>query len=329
MPARKRKPRPAPGLKAFTVSRQPQRTPLDRKESTSELTKVERVATALRGQFFARFRQVRADSAAYFRKEMAYWPSTKRLMRIEPRDKFWIVPDDSDKIRWMRVVFTRFLDALSAKLAQPRKIEEFIRDLRLMRPNDEWVEREARKIWPLVTKECLLWAQVACDGRAEGRGWRAPGWLDNWPANLPPKALLTAARRGRLDGDGTALVLKHIVEQVKAPMEEAQRNALNNVRIRFAQAAAYQAGNAAASRHANRRSRRPDSLKTMVGILKKKYSADASDIEHMCNHLDQNSIPLPPAWRRLGKSRWHETWSDSSFRGRVKKYISNIQPTKN
>jgi chemotaxis protein histidine kinase CheA len=215
------------------VSRQPQRTLAQQKRSIEELSELEAAAAALREQFLARFRQIRTDSAAHFHKEMVCWPSTKRLMRIDPRDKFWIVPNDADHIRWMRGVFTRFLDALSAELAQPKTMERFINDLGLMRPHVDWVKREAREIWPLLRKECLLWAQVACDGQATGRDWRAPGWLHNWPADVPPKVLLTAARVERLDADRTARVVKEIAKRIKDRLAPVQESALDNLRVRL------------------------------------------------------------------------------------------------
>jgi hypothetical protein len=215
------------------VSKQPQRTPAPEKESIKELAELEDASAALREQFLGRFRKIHADSAAHFHKEMTYWPNTKRLMRIDRRDRFRIARNDADNIRWMRAVFARSLDALSAELAQPRQMEKFLDVLRLMRSDIEWVEREASKIGPLLRKECLLWAQVCCDGQAASRDWCAPGWLDNFPADLPPKALLSAARVKRLDGDCTARVLKEIANQIKKRLAPVQESALNNLRVRL------------------------------------------------------------------------------------------------
>lgn len=228
------------------MSRQPQSSPAQRRESIGKLPELEAASAALRNQFLAGFRQMCADSAANFHKEMAYWPTTKRLMRMDPQKKFWIVTDDVVQIRWMLDVFVRSLDDLSAKLANPRKMETFINGLGLMRPHIDWVEREARKIWPLLRKECLLWAQVACDGKAEGRGWRAPGWLDKWPDKLADKGLLSAARVECLDADGTTSVLKEIAKRIKDRIAPVQKSALDNLRVRlFLEETARQAANTA------------------------------------------------------------------------------------
>jgi hypothetical protein len=234
------------------VSRQPQSSPAQRKESIGELPELEAAAAALREQFLATFRRIRDDRATRFYKEMTHWPSTKQLMRQGKilRGELLFAPND---ILFMRKTFAKVLNDLSRNLTQP--IETFINNLRLMRRLDiEWMERGAGRIWPLLEGEYPIWAHVACDGQPADQDWRTPGWLEKWPADLPPKALLAAARGGRLDADRTAGVLKLVAEQIKAPMEQAQRSALNNACIQLAQQkeAARQAANAAPKSHSSR-----------------------------------------------------------------------------
>jgi len=86
-----------------------------------------------------------------------------------------------------------------------------------------------------LDNEYPIWAQIACDGHPADQDWRAPGWLDKWPADLPPKALLSAARVGRLDANRTGRVLKEIANQIKERLAPVQKSALDGLRVRFAQ----------------------------------------------------------------------------------------------
>jgi hypothetical protein len=111
----------------------------------------------------------------------------------------------------------------------------FVENLRQMRHDIVWIEREAKKFWPMNEMEYHVWIQIACYGKPAKQDWQAPGWLDNWPADLPPKTLLSAARSGRLDGDRTTRVLKQIGNRIRERLVAEQRSALNNLRVRFAQ----------------------------------------------------------------------------------------------
>ncbi len=117
----------------------------------------------------------------------------------------------------------------------PALMKWFVENLHQMRRDIVWIEREAEKFWPMDQMEYQIWTQIACNGKPAKHDWQAPGWLDNWPADLPPKALLSAARSGRLDDGRTARVLKQIGNRIRERLVAEQRTALNNLRVRFAQ----------------------------------------------------------------------------------------------
>src|ERR1019366_4009809 len=70
-PVAEKKPRLAPGPKAFIVSRQPQSSPAQRTESMGEIHEPEADGAAAREKFLATFRQIRTTSADHFHDKMA------------------------------------------------------------------------------------------------------------------------------------------------------------------------------------------------------------------------------------------------------------------
>jgi len=221
----------------------------------------------------------------------------------------------------------------------------FIDTLRQMRHEIDWIEREAKNIWPLFENEYRIWVQIACDGQAADQDWRAPGWLDKWPAALPPETLLSAARGGRLDAKRTAEVLELVANGIKAPMEQAQNSALNNLRIRFAQEkeAARQAASATdvkAAANAKSKSCEPiedartnsEVAKDSIGIVEPKAKRgpkanmkfhhevaeivnsfrfgakwkELSNLEQIAEKMDRRKLPALGAWAK--RERRARTW---------------------
>jgi len=117
----------------------------------------------------------------------------------------------------------------------PGLMKWFVENLLKMRRDIVWIEREAEKFWPMLEKEYPIWTQIACYGRPGELNWQAPGWLDKWPEELSPKALLSAARGGRLNADRTAVVFKVVRNSIRKRLVPEQESALAELRIRFAQ----------------------------------------------------------------------------------------------
>ncbi len=180
---------------------------------------------------------------------MAIFPTRFRVMTIckfSPpyRSKPEYDQNDFEATIDLRQFLGEHLDTFCSELQE--SVKWFIDKLSLIRHDVGWVEREAGKVWPLLEGEYPAWVQIACDSRSADQDWRAPAWLDGWPAELPRKALLSTVRGGRLNVDRTTGILKLIVDRIKAPMEQTQRTELNNLRIRFAheREAAHQNSNA-------------------------------------------------------------------------------------
>jgi hypothetical protein len=168
---------------------------------------------------------------------MAIFPTRFRVMtlcKFSPpfRSKPEYDQDDFEATIDLRQFLGEHLDTFCSDLLEP--VKWFIDKLSLIRYDIDWVEREAQKVWPLLEGEYLAWVQIACGGRSADQDWRAPAWLDKWPADLPPKALLSAARVGRLDADRTARVLNEIANRIKELLASVQKSALDNLRVRLA-----------------------------------------------------------------------------------------------
>lgn len=220
------------------MSRPSLRTPSLQKESSKGIEELDRAATALREKLLAEFQARRDSSAHHFYKEMAIHPARCRVMwlhehRLSYRKKPEFDEHDLYAIRVLRKDCGLHLKLFCDDFAEV--IKWFIESLRRIRYDIDWIEREAERIWSLLADEYPIWTQIACDGKPVGQNWCAPGWLDKWPAQLSPKALLSVARGGRLDAERTADVLKALTERSKEIVGRAQRDALNGLRIRFAQ----------------------------------------------------------------------------------------------
>jgi hypothetical protein len=220
------------------VIRQPQRTSSGRKESTADLSQIERAATALREKVLDEFRARRDSSSLNFYQSMSSFAERFRVMwlcktSISYGSKPEFDEDDLYATGMLREELGQHLKLFCQEL--PALMKWFVENLRQMRRDIIWIEREAEKFWPMNEMEYQVWTQIACYGKPAKQDWQAPGWLGNWPADLPPKALLSTARSGRLDDDRTARVLKQIGNRIRERLVAEQRSALNNLRVRFAQ----------------------------------------------------------------------------------------------
>jgi hypothetical protein len=219
------------------VIKQSQRTSSGRKESTADLPQIERAATALREKVLDEFRARRDSSSLNFYQSMAFFAARFRVMwlcktSISYGSKPEFDEDDLYATSALREELGQHLKLFCQEL--PALIKWFVENLRQMRRDIVWVEREAEKFWPMNEMEYHVWTQIACYGKPAKQDWQAPGWLDNWPEDLPPKVLLSAARSGRLDDDRTARVLKQIGNRIRERLVAEQRSALNNLRVQSA-----------------------------------------------------------------------------------------------
>lgn len=208
-----------------------------RKESTTS-AELERAAMALRAQFVEEFRVRRDSSAHHFYKEMAFGAERYRVMCLHEHALAYRSEPDFDKDDLHATYVLRYELGQHLKLfcqELTALMKWFVENLLKMRRDIAWIEGEAEKVWPMLKNEYATWLQIACYKRPAEQIWQAPGWLDKWPADLPPKALLSAARGGRLDASRTAGVLNEVVERIKEPMERAQRRGVGDFRIGFEQ----------------------------------------------------------------------------------------------
>lgn len=176
------------------MSRQSHRVTPIRKKSASEPSELERATAALQEQFLAQFRSLRDSGALHFYKEMGLDDRRFRVMWFckasQSGPKF--DEDDTYATLVLRNQFEEHLDRSCNDLAQ--LMEWFVDNLQRMRHDLNWIERRAGDVWTLLDDEYSIWVQMACDGNPSGKDWRAPGWIDKWPAGLPPDARLPDQR---------------------------------------------------------------------------------------------------------------------------------------
>jgi hypothetical protein len=216
------------------VSRPPQSTPPDQKESTS--IDLERDAAALRKKMLREFATRRDSRAQRFYDQMKFHHETLRVMwlykhSISYRSKPEFDIDDLYAARVLREEIGQHLKLFCQEISDLMKW--LIENLALRHRDIAWIEREAEKIWPMIEKEYPIWTQIACYGRPAQQEWQAPGWLDKWPEELAPKALLSAARGGRLNAHRTAKVLKEVRNRVEEKLTGSLSNARDEVRIQI------------------------------------------------------------------------------------------------
>jgi hypothetical protein len=232
----KKKPRLAPGPKAFTLNRQPK--PKSGAGEKSIGAELDRAATALRKKFLEQFCVRRDSSALHFYQSMKIFHKELRVMwlhkhALSHRTKPEFDEDDLHATRVLRGELGQHLKLFCPQL--PALMTWFVENLCQLQQDIVWIEFEAEKIWPMIEKEYPIWIQVACYGSPARRDWQAPGWLKNWPADLTPKALLSAARGGRLNAHRTAEVLKEIRNRVEEKLAGSLSSALGEVCIQIVQ----------------------------------------------------------------------------------------------
>jgi hypothetical protein len=157
---------------------------------------------------------------------MALYPGRFRVMNLsecgQQNQQFdrYDDRDDLDGARALREQFVVTLRVTGQDFAELMKW--FMGNLRRMRREIDWLERQSSMIWTPLEDEYFAWPQIACDGRAAGQDWRAPGWLDRWPEEVPWKDLLVAARGRRLSSERTAVVLKVVAERIRGSTESGR-----------------------------------------------------------------------------------------------------------
>jgi len=141
--------------------------------------------------------------------------------------------DDLYATRVLRVELGEHLRLFCQELSALMKW--FVENLRRIHRDVDWIRRETEKIWPLLDNEYPTWIQFACFRQSAEQNWQAPGWLDKWPEELAPEALLSASRGGRLDADRTTGVLRVIGNRIKERLASEQRSVLDRLVVRVAQ----------------------------------------------------------------------------------------------
>lgn len=192
---------------------------------------------ALRAKFVEEFRVRRNSSAHHFYEQMKIHHRRLRVMWLHEHSlSYRSAPEfDEDDLYATRVLRDELGQHLKLFCQELTSLMEwFVENLLKMRRDIVWIEREAEKILPMLKNEYATWLHIAGYDRPAEQNWQAPGWLNNWPADLPPTSLLSAARRGRLNTYSTAKVLKEIAHRIKERLTSEQRSALDNLRVRFA-----------------------------------------------------------------------------------------------
>lgn len=98
----------------------------------------------------------------------------------------------------------------------------------------EWLFREVKKAKLKFRAEFRRWIVIAADGDMAVQGWRAPYWLNKFPAPLDFRTSVASALPGRFGSVETSRILRAIGSKLDRGREKAARAALDRAYIEIA-----------------------------------------------------------------------------------------------
>jgi len=137
---------------------------------------------------------------------------------------------------FLRTEFGKEMLELAGSLGIP--IAEHVSDLAgIALANEqtvEWLFQEVKKAKPGFRTEFRRWIVIAADGDMAVQGWRAPYWLNKFPAPLDFRTAVASALPGRFSAAETSAILRSIGSSLALGLEKAAQAALDRAYIEIA-----------------------------------------------------------------------------------------------
>lgn len=206
-------------------------------QSQNQTTAPDDAVSALRDEFTRDFRANGATIADEFRQQLVYPTGTlgaaMRALNPSPARVSWNAPD-SEKALSLRSGFQGSLELWCKSFA--RQLKAFARNLCEIGQPIDAVERGLEDVCvQIADTESRNWLACFCgDGHLAPTGWRAPGWLVDWPAEVKSDPTRSAALHGRLGNNQTEEILKAVRNAIREELVLAKVQALNGARILIA-----------------------------------------------------------------------------------------------